>query len=76
MKNSFFGMQSTMNLGIKRHDLEEAVGTATYPWLFHLLFIRFFALEHAAELKLLTIIPNVFFELSLPTRFTSYLLAA
>ena len=63
-----------MNLRIKRHDFEEAVGTRAYSRLPHLFFIGFLAFEHAAELKLL--LACVFLELGLPARLTGHLLAA
>ena len=43
-----------MNLRIERHNFEETVSTGAYTRLLHLFFVGFLALEHAAELKLLS----------------------
>jgi hypothetical protein len=74
VKHRFFGVHNTVNLRVKRHDLEEAVGARAYTRLPHLLLIGFLALEHAPELKLL--LACVFLKLGLPARLTGHLLAA
>ena len=72
MKNRFFRVQNTVNLRIQRHNFKETVSTAAYAWLLHLFFVRFLALEHAPELKLLSL---VFLELGKPAGLTSDLFA-
>lgn len=72
MKNRFLRVQSTMNLRIQRHDFNETVCTRAYAWVLQFFLVRFFALEHALELKLLSL---VFLELGKPAGLTSDLLA-
>ena len=63
-------MRNAVNLRVERHDLQEAVSAAAHPRLAPLLFVGFFAPEHAAELT------AALLELGLPAGLASDLLAA